>query len=172
MSAKNSRVSGRPTEGDGRSPAITVDGELDGRLANDGVVVERRSVTLGRAHRAFVARFVEVRLRHKDQGLDRDHHLKQRRHIRVPLLALRALPRAQQREADLAAVVEIRVEANSAAARSEQQHLRRRGRIGRPAHDVKDEAPALVGCVLLRSNAAAVSCAQRARWTSQDAPGQ
>mmetsp|Transcript_59137 Transcript_59137/g.155616 ORF Transcript_59137/g.155616 Transcript_59137/m.155616 type:complete len:346 (+) Transcript_59137:65-1102(+) len=83
----------------------------DRRLAQRLIVLAALQVALGRVAYALVARLVEEGVGHEDEGLDRHEHLQQRRRLRVPRLARVTLPRAQQREADLAILVEVRVDA-------------------------------------------------------------
>eukprot|EP00982_Pelagococcus_subviridis_P006722 30276-Pelagococcus_subviridis.AAC.2 len=66
----------------------------------------------------------------------------------VPRLALRAGPRPQEREADFAVLVEIRVEPHAAAAGGSELHQRRGGRVRRREERVEEKRAAVVRRVL------------------------
>ena len=153
-----------------RVPELVDHGPAHAVLAHGRGVLGRAVVADGRAHLGLEAGLVVVRVAHEDQGLDRHEDLQQRRRLGVPRLAALALPRAQQAQADLAALVEVRVEAHGAPARREHGHARRRrGEARREAH-VEDEDARGVGRALgrrdghaQRVHARRVAAAPRAR---------
>ncbi len=65
--------------------------------------------------------------------------LQQGRRVRVPLFLGTPVPRVQDGEADLAVVVQVRVEPNSVVARRLQVDLHRRVRVVQREEDVKLE---------------------------------
>jgi hypothetical protein len=71
-------------------------------------VVSHRVVRRRRAVDASTGLEVPRVLDTEDESLDGEQHLNKRRLAAVPLLAAGALPRAEQRQADLAAVVQVR----------------------------------------------------------------
>lgn len=67
------------------------------------------------------ARLIVVRLRAKDEGLDRDEDLQDCRGF-IPLLSLGPLPCTQEGKTDFAAVVEVWVEPDEASASGPEVH--------------------------------------------------
>ena len=108
------------------------------------VVSSRVVASLVRAQLPLVPRLVVVRLLAQHERLDRDEHLQHRRRLGVPELArLAPGPRAEKREADLAILVEVGVDAFAVR---EVVHRRRLLREIRRQLQIEDKDGVVVRC--------------------------
>mmetsp|Transcript_22406 Transcript_22406/g.67131 ORF Transcript_22406/g.67131 Transcript_22406/m.67131 type:complete len:247 (-) Transcript_22406:2606-3346(-) len=128
-----------------RRREVVYDRVLERRRAEVRVLRCRRGGAVARAARGLAARLVEVGLRDEDLVLDTQQHLPQRARLRRPLLGrVACVPRTQQREADLAVSIQIRIEAHSSLARRDDGHERRDCGVRRREPNVEDEEAARV----------------------------
>lgn len=108
------------------------------------MVIRIRSCgSVGRSSEALTSRLVEERIVDQNQRLNRHKNLQKAARIR-PLLFWPSAPCVQQREANLSAIVEVRIEANAETTSCFQVHERWIVRVFGWKVDIENEASVLV----------------------------